>query len=48
LGNGVRQHIGFSDLAKAEGTEEKEKDMAVFRQVRDSIENRVLSYLLTL
>lgn len=43
LGRGVRQHIGFPDPAKAEGTEEEV--MAVFRQVRESIEDQVLSYL---
>jgi len=46
LGKGVRYHIGFPDPAKAEGTEDE--IMAVFRQVRDDIEDRVLSYLLSL
>ena len=43
LGKGVRQHIGFPDPAKAEGTEEE--IMSVFREVRDSIDDRVLTYL---
>ena len=46
LGKGIRKHIGFPDPAKAEGTEEE--IMAVFRQVRDSIEDRVLTYLQSL
>ena len=43
LGKGVRHHIGFLDPAKVEGNEEE--ILAVFRQVRDSIQVRVLSYL---
>lgn len=43
LGKGVRHHIGFPDPAKAKGTDEE--IMAVFRRVRDSIEDQVLSYL---
>lgn len=43
LGKGVRQHIGFPDPAKAEGTEEE--ILNVFREVRDAIDNRVLTYL---
>lgn len=43
LGQGKRVHIGFPDPAKAEGTDEE--IMAVFRSVRDDIENRVLDYL---
>ena len=43
LGKGVRQHIGFPDPAKAQGTEEE--IMQVFRDVRDAIDQRVLSYL---
>jgi len=43
LGQGVRKHIGFPDPAKAEGTEEE--IMAVFREVRDNIDQQVLSYL---
>ena len=46
LGKGIRKHIGFPDPAKAEGTEEEV--MSVFRQVRDSIEDRVLAYLQSL
>jgi len=46
LGRGVRKHIGFPDPAKAEGTEEE--IMAVFREVRDNIDQQVLSYLKTL
>lgn len=46
LGKEIRKHIGFPDPAKAEGTEEE--IMAVFRQVRDDIEDRVLSYLQSL
>jgi arsenate reductase len=43
LGQGKRTHIGFPDPARAQGTEEE--IMAVFRDVRDSIENQVLPYL---
>jgi arsenate reductase len=43
LGKGVRQHIGFPDPAKAEGTDEE--IMAVFREVRDHIDQQVLAYL---
>lgn len=43
LGRGVRQHIGFPDPAKAQGTDEE--IMAVFRKVRNSINDKVLSYL---
>ncbi|MBN2045174.1 MAG: arsenate reductase ArsC [Anaerolineales bacterium] len=43
LGQGVRKHIGFPDPAKAEGTEEE--IMAVFRNVRDCIDQQVLYYL---
>ena len=43
LGRGVRKHIGFPDPAQAVGSEEE--IMAIFRQVRDSIEERVLTYL---
>ena len=46
LGQGVRKHIGFPDPAKAEGTEEE--IMAVFREVRDNIDQQVLTYLKTL
>jgi arsenate reductase len=43
LGKGVRYHIGFPDPAKAQGTEEE--IMAVFREVRDGIDQQILSYL---
>jgi arsenate reductase (thioredoxin) len=43
LGQGKKVHIGFPDPAKAEGTEEEV--MAVFRQVRDDIQKRILPYL---
>jgi arsenate reductase len=43
LGQGKRVHIGFPDPAKASGTDEEV--LAVFRQVRDDIAERVLGYL---
>ena len=43
LGKGKRVHIPFPDPSKAEGSEEEK--MAVFRQVRDNIRARILSYL---
>lgn len=43
LGKGKRAHIGFPDPAIAKGTEEEQ--MTVFRQVRDDIRERVLTYL---
>lgn len=43
LGQGKKVHIGFPDPAKAEGSDEEK--MAVFRQVRDGIKERVLAYL---
>lgn len=43
LGSGIRKHIGFPDPAKAEGSEEE--IMAVFREVRDRIEERLFAYL---
>jgi arsenate reductase len=46
LGQGKKVHIGFPDPAKAEGSDEEK--MAVFRQVRDGIKERVLAYLDTL
>lgn len=46
LGKSVGLHIGFPDPAKAKGTEEE--IFAVFRQVRDAIEDQILSYLQTL
>ncbi len=43
LGKGKRVHIGFPDPAEAGGGEEEK--MAVFRQVRDGIRERILAYL---
>lgn len=43
LGQGQVAHISFPDPAKATGTEAEK--MAVFRQVRDDIKTKVLSYL---
>ena len=43
LGAGQRVHIGFPDPAEAEGTQEQK--MAVFRQVREDIQLRILGYL---
>jgi len=43
LGKGNRVHIGFPDPAKAEGSEAHR--LAAFRQVRDDIRKRVLSFL---
>jgi arsenate reductase len=43
LGQGQTAHIGFPDPAKATGTEEE--ILAIFRQVRDDIRVKVLSYL---
>ena len=43
LGSGRVTHISFPDPAKAVGTEAER--LAVFRQVRDDIGERVLSYL---
>lgn len=43
LGQGRRVHISFPDPAAATGTEAEK--MAVFRQVRDGIRERVLAYL---
>ncbi len=45
LGQGRVTHIGFPDPAAAEGTEEER--LAVFRQVRDDIRERILHYLRT-
>jgi len=36
-------HIGFPDPAQATG--DKEKQMAVFREVRDQIQDKVVAYL---
>lgn len=44
LGPGVRTHIGFSDPAAATGTDAE--ILAVFRQVRDDIRERICTYLL--
>lgn len=41
LGSGVRVHSGFSDPAKASGGDEAV--LAVFRQVRDSISERIVA-----
>ena len=46
LGKGIRKHIGFPDPAKAAGS--PEEVLAVFRQVRDDMQNRVLEYLKSL
>lgn len=43
LGRGTKQHIGFVDPAEATGTEEEK--MAVFRQVRDEIEEQIVAFL---
>lgn len=44
LGNaGQKTHIGFYDPAEAEGTDEEVT--AVFRQVRDQIDDQILSFL---
>jgi len=43
LGQGQVAHISFPDPAKATGSEEER--LAVFRQVRDDIRQRVLDYL---
>lgn len=43
LGQGVVVHIGFIDPAKATGSEAEQ--MAVFRQVRNEIQARLLSYV---
>jgi arsenate reductase len=43
LGKGKREHRGFADPAKAEGTDED--IMNVFRNVRDSMEKELLQLL---
>jgi arsenate reductase len=43
LGQGKVKHISFLDPAKATGTDEEK--MAVFRQVRDDIQEQVVGYL---
>ena len=44
LGEGKRQHIGFPDPAKVEGTEQE--ILVTFRKVRDSIADKVIHFLL--
>lgn len=43
LGRGRQAHVGFPDPAAARGSQAKQ--MAVFRQVRDGIRDRVFGYL---
>jgi arsenate reductase len=43
LGRGRVKHIGFPDPAAAAGSEDEQ--LQVFREVRDGIKDRVLSYL---
>ena len=43
LGQGKRTHIGFPDPAKTEGSEEEV--LAVFRQVRDDIEEQIIAFI---
>jgi len=43
LGSGQAAHISFPDPAKATGSEDER--LAVFRQVRDDIREKVFSYL---
>ena len=43
LGRGKKQHIGFIDPAEATGTDEQK--MAVFRQVRDEIAEKIPAFL---
>ncbi len=43
LGRGRRVHIGFPDPAVATGSEAQR--LAVFREVRDGLRRRILSYL---
>ena len=43
LGKGKRVHVGFPDPAKAKGTDEE--TVAVFRSVRDAIEDQILGLL---
>jgi len=43
LGKGRRIHIGFPDPAEVTGTEEE--IMSIFRQVRDDIAGKILTYL---
>jgi arsenate reductase len=43
LGEGIVKHMGFPDPADAEGSDEER--LAVFRQVRDGLREKVLQYL---
>ena len=43
LGKGVVKHIGFPDPAAAKGSEEER--LAIFRQVRDGLREKVFEYL---
>ena len=43
LGKGTVQHIGFPDPAAAEGDDEQR--LAVFRQVRDGLRDKIFAYL---
>ena len=43
IGRGIRQHRGFPDPAKAQGTDEEV--MQVFRSVRDEIEKVIIPML---
>jgi len=43
LGKGARRHIGFIDPAKATGTDSEK--LAIFRQVREEIKQKVLPVL---
>lgn len=46
LGKGRRAHLGFSDPAKATGSEEEV--LTVFRSVRDDIARKIPAYLVSL
>ena len=46
LGKGKRVHIGFDDPAKSAGTDEQV--LAVFRRVRDEINEKIPAYLASL
>ena len=43
LGKGKRVHMGFPDPAKASGTDEE--ILTIFRQVRDSLSDRIIPFL---
>jgi len=45
LGEGIVIHIGFPDPAKVDGPEDEQ--MAVFREVRDGLRGRIITYLET-